>query len=250
MCLILFAVRPNPVFRLVVAANRDEFYGRPASRADYWQDKPGILAGRDLQMGGTWLGLSTSGRFAAVTNFKEVPPEPVPPRSRGDLPADFLAASIGPEDYLLQIESRSTQYRGFNLIIDDGTYTYYYSNRQEGYLKLAPGYYGLSNQLLNCDWPKVSSGQKAMADLVSSQQEDRLLHESLFALLAETGDGTPYSNSFITTAEYGTCASSVLTITQSGSVFFQEQGFTQGGKPDQLSSFRLPAGNGSTDHNR
>ncbi len=194
-------------------------------------------------MGGTWLGLSTSGRFAAVTNFKEVPAEPIPPRSRGDLPTNFLTTTIAPEEYLQEVESESANYRGFNLIIDDGIDTYYYSNRnsdgQTDHRKLAPGFYGLSNQLLNCDWPKVGKGQQALAELVSNHPDLTTLHKNLFSLLTDTGDGSAYSNSFITTAEYGTCASSVLTITHPGEVFFQEQGFTESGQPDQLSSYRL-----------
>jgi uncharacterized protein with NRDE domain len=239
MCLILFAVQPNQNLRLAVAANRDEFYGRPASRAHYWEDFPEVLAGRDLQMNGTWLGVSTKGRFAAVTNFRETPPDPIPPRSRGDLTTDFLTSDLTVEDYVSEIQSRSDEYRGFNLVLDDGSNTYYYSNRAPEMIKLEPGFYGLSNQLLDCDWPKVNKGREKLSQLVSETDDPKRLHSDLFDLLFDKGDDEAFSNSFIATAEYGTCAATVVTITQAGDTRFQEQGFAKHGLREQLKTYRL-----------
>ncbi len=239
MCLILFGVQPNRELRLVVAANRDEFYRRPASSADYWDDHPEVLAGRDLEMNGTWLGISTSGRFAAVTNFRESPPDPIPPRSRGDLTTGFLKSKRSVAEYVSEIQKRSDEYRGFNLVLDDGTHTYYYSNRATGLLKLEPGFYGLSNQLLDCNWPKVSKGREKLLKLTTDIADIDKLHTELFSLLFDRGDDEAFSNSFIATAEYGTCAATVLTITNDGEARFQEQGFSENGQPQQLSDFRL-----------
>lgn len=239
MCLILFGVQPNQNLRLVVAANRDEFYARPTSRADYWDDHPEVLAGRDLQMSGTWLGISKSGRFAAVTNFRETPPDPIPPRSRGDLTTKFLTTDCPVEEYIHEIQGRSDEYRGFNLVLDDGSHTYYYSNRAADMVKLEPGFYGLSNQLLDCNWPKVNRGRGKLSRLVTEFTDIDRLHSELFDLLFDKGDDEAFSNSFIATAEYGTCAATVLTITNDGEARFQEQGFSENGRREQLNSYRL-----------
>lgn len=239
MCLILFAVRPNEKLRLVVAANRDEFYGRPASSADYWKDYPGVLAGRDLEMGGTWLGITNNGRFAAVTNFRETPADPLPPRSRGELTSGFLTTTRPAKNYLEEIQTRANEYRGFNLILDDGEDMYYYSNCADGIRRLEPGFYGLSNQLLDCNWPKVNKGRLKMSQIMHNHPDAETLHSELFQLLFDEGDGEPFSNSFIATAEYGTCAATVLSISTQGETKFQEQGFSNNGKRERLTNYSL-----------
>lgn len=239
MCLILFAVQPTENLRLVVAANRDEFYNRPASSADYWNDHPGVLAGRDLERGGTWLGISIRGRFAAVTNFRETPTEPAPPRSRGELTSGFLTSNSAAKNYLEEVQTRGSEYRGFNLIVDDGTDMYYFSNRADGIRKLEPGFYGLSNQLLDCNWPKVNKGRLKLSQVIHRHADAETLHGELFKLLFDTGDGEAFSNSFIATAEYGTCAATVLSISTQGDAKFQEQGFSNKGKRGQLRSYSI-----------
>tara|TARA_B100001964_G_C14242468_1_gene605742 strand:+ start:762 stop:1493 length:732 start_codon:yes stop_codon:yes gene_type:complete len=239
MCLILFAVQPNEKLRLVIAANRDELYDRPASSAGYWQDSPEVLGGRDLQMGGTWLGISKQGRFAAVTNFRETPADPLPPRSRGELTSKFLTTDLAARDYLEDIRTLEQEYRGFNLILHDGTDMYYYSNRMDSIRILEPGFYGLSNQLLDCDWPKVTEGRLKMSHIVQSHSEVEVLHQELFKVLFDPGDSEPFSNCFIATDEYGTCAATVLSISSGGETNFQEQGFSKNGKREQLSSYSL-----------
>ncbi len=239
MCLILFGVQPTEKLQLVVAANRDEFYGRPASRAGFWDDHPQVLAGRDLQAGGTWLGVNRTGRFAAVTNFRETPADPIPPRSRGDLTSGFLTSEVPAKEYLEEISLRGSEYRGFNLIINDGKDTYYYSNRGPDIMKLEPGFYGLSNQLLDCDWPKVNKGRDNLSRLVDDEIPHDELFNSSFKLLFDTGDDEAFSNSFIATAEYGTCAATVLTLGNNGKIDFQEQGFSHNGQQEALVSYSL-----------
>jgi uncharacterized protein with NRDE domain len=241
MCLILFAVTPNAHHRLVVAANRDEQHSRATAGADFWQDQPDILAGRDLVAGGTWLGVSRTGRFAAVTNFAEVPPEPLPPRSRGELTANFLDSDIACLPYLQAVQEQANQYRGFNLIISDGASVYYYGNREGEIRKLGKGYYGLSNQLLDCHWPKVTSGRHELKQQLASNQYkggDESLTRNLFELLACRGDETPHSARFILGDTYGTSVSTVVEITEN-KIDFEERGFEPSGKQIRQAPFSI-----------
>lgn len=221
MCLILFSLNPNDQFKLVLAANRDEKYDRPSSAADFWDDHPEVLAGRDLSAGGTWLGVTRSGRFAAVTNFREDPPHPIPPRSRGELTANFLIGDDPPHHYLHQVAQMGDEYRGFNLIVGDNNEFCYLSNREGIVRNLSAGYYGLSNQLLDCDWPKVVQGRNRL-DALSPEQMDS---EHLYPLIFDDGDHRAFSQSFIRSERYGTTASTVLCVSQSGQVTFEERTF-------------------------
>jgi uncharacterized protein with NRDE domain len=231
MCLILFAVNPNDRYRLVVAANRDELYERPTVPASFWQNSSGVLAGRDENMGGTWLGISRAGRFAAVTNFREDPPDPLPPRSRGDLPLHFLQGAMSASDYLQSIQDEGNAFRGFNLIVADESATGYYGNRdQSGSPRsLDSGCYGLSNQLLDCDWPKVIDGRTRLGTLVDQAPNE--LVEALFNLLLDEGDEREFSNSFISSEIYGTRAATVAIIEKTGEIYFEERNFGAGGLP-------------------
>jgi uncharacterized protein with NRDE domain len=226
MCLILFAVNPNDQHRLVVAANRDELYARPTTDANYWEDHPDILAGRDEDAGGTWLGVNRQGGFAAVTNFREEPPQPLPPRSRGDLPTRFLKDRPNPADYAKQINEQGHQFKGFNLLIADHTNCYYYGNRAGAPKALSDGYYGLSNQLLDCDWPKVIEGREKLG---ASIQSGDYAPDVLFELLLDHGDKRDFSNSFIAADRYGTRAATVVLIDHDGSVYFEERNFGESG---------------------
>ena len=236
MCLILFGFQPNSHFGLVVAANRDEFYKRPTRVAGFWPEQPDLLAGQDLEMGGTWLGITRGGRFSAVTNFRETPPSPVPPRSRGDLTTNFLLGEMTPTDYLAEIGQRANEYKAFNLLVGDSTGLYYYCNREAVVRQLEAGFYGLSNDLLDCDWPKVRSGRDELASLLDSQHDPA----ALFELLADKGSpDEPWSAKFISSPEYGTCAATVLTVDRSNQVYFQERNFSAGGQPTTDKEFRF-----------
>ena len=235
MCLILLAVRPNERHRLVVAANRDEQYARPSVQAAWWPGHSHILGGRDLEAGGTWLGVTTTGRFAAVTNFREDPPDPLPPRSRGELTANFLKSTETCEPYLMRVHEMADQYRGFNLIVGDGQGLFYYSNREGDTRELQPGFYGLSNQLLDCDWPKVIRGRRQLAKLAGSGFDP----DDLFELLFCKGDGEPFSQSFIATERYGTSASTVVKISSDGDAYFEERNFKPMGEPDRIHRYEF-----------
>ena len=239
MCLILFSI-DGPGHLLTVAANRDEFYSRPTAQAAYWTDHPEILGGRDLSEGGTWMGINRNGRFAAVTNFREPAPDPLPPRSRGDLTREFLVGAMSPQAYLEATDRDADLYRGFNLVIGDSSGFYYYSNRARKVLPLESGTYGLSNQLLNCTWPKVVDGRNRLAELL---RDTNCEADPLFDLIGNAaGTDQPFSAPFISSVEYGTCASTVLSVTKGGEGFFEERSFGVNGKVGDTAkfSFRLP----------
>ena len=129
MCLIVFAWRPDHQQPLLVAANRDEFYARPSLPLGHWDDQPGVYAGRDLQAGGTWLGIDAAGRFAALTNIRD-PGQQEGARSRGELVADYLQGGLTPADYLQQIRARLDSYSGFNLLLGDRQRLYHFNSRE------------------------------------------------------------------------------------------------------------------------
>ena len=246
MCLILFANEVDSRYRLVVAANRDELFARPTASAHEWSATPyleaGVIAGRDISAGGTWLGVNRAGRFAAVTNYREDPPDPLPPRSRGELPTDFLAGHLSRDEYLDALEQRKYDYRGFNLLLADAAGCSYYSNRDREHRHLSRGCYGLSNQLLDCDWPKVIDGRQRLTRLMNDPPED--LTASLFELLLDQGDERPFSNSFINagvygTGVYGTRAATVVVMETDGKVLFTERNFGPGGEELGENSFQF-----------
>ena len=176
MCLILLAwqVRETP---LVVAANRDEFHARPAAPAAFWEDRPEILAGRDLEARGTWMGISRSGRFAAVTNFRGAR-EPRAAESRGALVTGFLESRSTPEAYVAALLPKSDSYGGFNLLASDGTELWWMSNRDSEPRRLEPGIYGLGNALL--DSPDVEPKKRSFEDALATG----VAVEPLFSVLA------------------------------------------------------------------
>src|SRR5918992_4835252 len=222
MCLVLLALGLHPDYQLIVAANRDEFYDRPTAPADFWFDAPSVLAGRDLQAGGTWLGITRGRRFAAVTNYRQGQREPTATRSRGLLVSDFLSGDIGGLDYMERVERDASLYNGFNLIAGDSSELFYYSNREGEVRSLPPGVYGLSNHLLDTPWPKVAATKTAFGAILNDGGAE--LAEDLFRLLSNrnrarddelpsTGVGPEWerllSSAFIVSPDYGTRSSTV-----------------------------------------
>jgi len=235
MCLILFAIAPLDQYQLVVAANRDERYDRPSRPAMFWPENPEILAGKDMSMGGTWMGVTKSGRFAAVTNFRETPDHPIPPLSRGDLTSRFLSGSEPALSYLQQVATRANQYRGFNLVLGDTKAFYYFSNQSSQIIHLEPGYYGLSNQLLNCNWPKVIEGREKLEQAIHQPA----LAGALSRALSDEGDRRAFSNSFIASAEYGTCAQTTVIWEKDGSLRFEERCYAKNGVTQGLQKYEF-----------
>lgn len=244
MCLILLAHDVHPDYRLVLAANRDEFYARPTAPAAPWADAPRVIAGRDLRGGGTWLGVTRSARWAAVTNHRDaVVEEPRPDApSRGQLVSGFLLGDEPPLDYLERLAPRAAEYNGFNLLAGEGAEVGWLANRAEhGPRRLAPGIYGLSNELLDTPWPKVVRGKRELTRLVGAAGSlpvdellDLLLDRTYAADhdLPDTGVAPELeralSAAFITTPRYGTRSSAVLLIDRSGQVTLVERTFHPG----------------------
>ena len=241
MCLILLAYDVHPDYRLILAANRDEFYDRPTLPMAFWEDHPDILAGRDLKGGGTWLGITRSGRIAAITNYREPGgPKPDAP-SRGHLVSDFLSADTPSRDYLEAVSAAGQSYSGFNLIVGDVSGLFYYSNRGAGIHRLDPGWYGLSNHLLNTPWPKVEKGIALLktavlnADTVNIDPIFHLLKNNEIPpddRLPDTGVGMAWerilSPMFIQSPGYGTRSSSVILVARNGRAQVAEQTFEAG----------------------
>lgn len=191
MCLIVFAWKIIPSVPLVAAANRDEYYARPAEPAHWWEHFPNIYAGRDLQGGGTWMGIrrnenQAGGRFAAITNVRA--PQFFKPRdtSRGKLVSDFLESDLSPEAYIASIRKSAHQYNGFNLLVGDTESMIWFSNcgygRDINGKPLKPGIYGLSNALLDDPWPKVVRTRAHFASLLGQQAPK----EAYFEMLSDT----------------------------------------------------------------
>lgn len=252
MCLILLAWKVHPDYPLVFAGNRDEAYERPSADADFWKDAPHIHGGRDLEKGGTWLGLALTGRIAAVTNYRDGPARRPAPRSRGELAAGYLHGTEEPRDYLEKIAPDASLYGGFSLLVGDMARLYNFSNRGNDIVELPPGVHGLSNHLLNTPWPKVTLGKRRVAALLAAGEAELIggLFDALAdrtaapdAELPDTGVGPvrerELSPAFIAGERYGTRASTVLLVDRGGGALFVERRFGAGGAPLGESARRL-----------
>jgi uncharacterized protein with NRDE domain len=254
VCLIVFAQHAHPAYRLLVAANRDEFFDRPTARAAFWPDAPEVLGGRDLDKGGTWLAVASRSRWTAVTNFREgVRPDPAAP-SRGQLTRDFLLSEDSPGSYAMRVCAAGERFAGFNLLIGDAEAAYYVTNRSAVAQAIEPGVHGLSNHLLDSAWPKVQRSRDRVSHLLermpgvrskSATAEDMLLG-GLFEMLADrtqwpdhelpsTGVSLEWervlSANFVATEKgYGTRTSTVALLRSDGSLYFEERTFGPAGQ--------------------
>ena len=245
MCLILFGYRTSPDYPLIVAANRDEFHGRASAVANFWSDHPHVMAGRDLVAGGTWLGCTTGGRFAALTNFSG--PDDVPATvSRGLLVQDFLTGTDSALHYGHHIHG--PDYAGFNLLLFDGQDMVYTSNKGTTDT-LAPGFYGLSNAELGAQWPKCIHGAQGLQQITASAFTDAdligLLHDSDIPAddeLPHRGRPVEFERrvapSFIIGEEYGTRASTAVILGRD-TLQFTEQSYAPLGASAGLVDYEL-----------
>jgi uncharacterized protein with NRDE domain len=233
MCLVLLVWRMHPQYPLIVAANRDEFHARPAARAGWWPDHPQILAGRDLQAAGTWLGLTRSGRFAALTNYRDPEPRRAAAPSRGALVADMLMAGGSVAEGLAYLRDVGDEYNAFNLIFSDGERLGVFESALRTGRELGPGVYGLSNHLLDTPWPKVQDGKSRLESALSAMTDTA----PLLALLRDdrpasderlpaTGISLEWerllSSAFVRAPDYGTRCSTIIRIERPGRVHFDE----------------------------
>jgi len=235
MCLIFISVNQHPNYKLIVAANRDEFYSRKTAPAAFWKDQPTILGGRDLEAHGTWMAMTKTGRISMVTNYRD--PHNINPKapSRGQLVSDYLVGEMDPHLYLKQVEQVGKTYNGFNLIAGSGSDLYYYSNYSGSPEKIGQGIHGLSNHFLETPWPKVVRGKEKWKTLLA---QPMLKPAELFGFLMdeqrapdeklpETGIGLEreraLSSMFIKTNGYGTRCSTVILIDHRNRVEFSER---------------------------
>lgn len=238
MCLMLFAYDYHPQYKLVMAQNRDEYLDRPTLPAEFWLESPEILAGKDLRQGGTWMGLTKNGRFAALTNYRDpLHTYPLAP-SRGHLVHQYLESDLAPERYLENLCSGETEYNGFNLLVGTFDALHYFSNREKLIRKVDQGIHGLSNSLMNVPWPKVSKGVAALTDCL---QHDYIDAKQLFAIMADkeqpndhelpqTGVSLEWERMlapiYVESEGYGTKTTTVVLVDRNNYVQFWERSFT------------------------
>jgi uncharacterized protein with NRDE domain len=240
MCLILFAHRAHADYRLVVAANRDEWFERATAPAAFWPDATDVLAGRDLAARGTWLGVTRTGRFAALTNFRDPASHRPDAPSRGALVSAFLTARVAPGEYLESLRPDAARYNGFSLLVGDTNALFYFSNREGEARELAPGVYGLSNHLLDVPWPKVRTGKARLGERLNGHVSAASLLEFLDDTgeaseteLPHTGVGVERERQLsplrIRAGGYGTRSSTALLVSSRGEVSFVERSFDASG---------------------
>lgn len=238
MCLVLLSFKNHPQYRLVLTGNRDEFYDRPTAPADFWEDDPNVLAGRDLKEGGTWMGVTRTGRIAVLTNFRDPSHRKSDAPSRGHVVSDFLKSREKPLKYVQRLTARAHRYNDFNLLLGDRNQIYFMSNRDGTWRSLTAGIYGLSNHLLDTPWPKVKCGRDAFMRILS--QEHQFASDAIFEILADrrqpddrllpdTGIGIEWERIlapiFVASSDYGTRSSVILLIDFEDNVILMERSY-------------------------
>lgn len=250
MCVLAFAWRMHERFPVVMAGNRDEFHDRPSAPADWWEDQPDLLAGRDLREGGTWMGLTRRGRFAVVTNIREQADlGDARFRSRGGLVTDFLTSTLSPDAWVADVDIR--EYRGFNLVFGDLHQAFYLSNRDVSLAAIKPGIYGLSNHLLDTPWPKLVKTRDGLDRCLDGETPNV---NGMFRVLADQqraddaslpATGVPLewerqlSSVFIVHPVYGTRASTVMMVDHAGEAYLEERGFEASGEIQESRRFEF-----------
>ena len=246
MCLLIFAHQVDPRYPLVLAANRDEFHARPTAPSTFWPEYSQLLAGRDLEQGGTWMGITRQGRFAAITNYRDPARTTPAPRSRGELPLAYLTGEEDPRVFLQGLVDSAADYAGFNLLVGTLDKLWYLTNSTAAKgcapVPLKPGVYGLSNAQLDTPWPKVELGKRSLEALLQGEALD---HDTLAGVVGnrdladqgalqrqglDQGMDQILSAQFITTGSYGTRSSTTLWADQTGGVHWRECSFNSDGE--------------------
>lgn len=235
MCLIVFAYKHHPEYPLILAGNRDEFYGREAQQAHFWDTDPAMLAGKDLRAGGTWLGVSKKGEFGAITNYRDLNDPRAGERSRGEIIPKFLTTVKAPDQKIRQLRKQNHHYAGFNFLAGDVDQLFYLNNINGNIQSVTPGIHGISNAFLDTLWPKVETARSEFQKAISSSTIDK---EKIFNFLNDSKsypeDSLPdtglspekekaVSPIFIETEGYGTRCSTLLTIDNDGRIHFTEK---------------------------
>lgn len=233
MCLILISYQMHEQRPLVIAANRDEYFSRPTQPAAYWSDHSQIYAGRDLEGGGTWLGVTRQGRFAVVSNWTEATSTSQASRSRGDLVRHFLTGSQSSAQFIADV--RWNEYQGVNLLAYDGTDLLYTNNRTHDIENLAPGFYGMTNAHLWSADMRSLYGLRLFEQYAERGSCDDLIQMLHYSSIQEH-DLSPeieHSPCFIYGEFYGTRASTAV-IYEADQIQFDEQSYHAFGTPTGL----------------
>jgi len=253
MCLITFSWQEHPQYPLILVANRDEFFTRPATSLHRWNN--GIYAGKDLKGGGTWMGVHPNGRFAALTNYRDLKHLKEKPISRGKLVLDFLESRLSPQEYLEAVQSRQHQFDGFNLIVADLEEMWYLSNYGKGAKQVSPGLHGLSNAFMDDPWKKVEDSKQQLSKLMSreeinlkslakvnmSTEEEQVenLPQTGLPIEIEKAVSAPFIKPI---NQYGTVNISVLIWKEDGEVsFLEKRVIKDGGFEDTVVHFSINA---------
>lgn len=237
MCIYFVAYRVVPEYPVIIAANRDELFSRPSKSVEWWPPEAKILAGRDMEQGGTWFGINKKGFWAGLTNFRDPQAFCKERLSRGEIVAEFLRQKAGEVDYLKTLDKKSEQYNSFNLLLGSVKSFYYYSNREKKIRSLKPGVYGLCNHLLDTPWPKIERGKRRFIEALTlksrphmSQAFSELLLDSVMPndeLLPNTGVSLEWerilSSIFVDSPDYGTRAMTLLWMSEKGEVWLEEK---------------------------
>ncbi|PIE75310.1 MAG: hypothetical protein CSA18_00400 [Deltaproteobacteria bacterium] len=237
MCLIIFLFNENQHYPLIIAANRDEFYNRETKSADIWGKDNSIIAGRDLQSLGTWMGINkNSGRFAAITNYRDPSMIKTEVKSRGVIVSSYLESELGDEEFIYRLKKEKDNYNGFNFIFGDLYKIYHYSNISDEITIVNPGIHGVSNHLLDSPWPKLLKAKKRLSETFKS---DEIINSSFDVLkdstafhdseLPETGMDIKWerilSPIFVKSEIYGTRSSTIILFCKNGDILFIERAF-------------------------
>ena len=245
MCLIALAFGMSPGMPLAVAANRDEFHARPTLAADFWPDHPHVLAGRDMEAGGTWMGVTKTGRFAALTNFAALRQEGR--RSRGVLVGEFLINSMSALDYANCV--RGDDFAGFNLILFDGQALVHLANDGSGPRELEPGVHGVSNAALDASWPKMQASNALLHDAIMAGKDEDHLISGMRDNTPPSDDQLPRgdapielrrrtSSCFVLGEDYGTRSTAIVFL-RAKHLQFIEQGYGPDGAPEERREFSI-----------
>lgn len=241
MCLLVFAHRAHPRYPLILASNRDEFYDRPTRPARFWDDRPDLLAGKDLKAGGTWMGITRGHRFAALTNFRDMATIKTDAPSRGHIVTDFLTSGKPALQFLQEFQNSAHRYNGFNLLLGSTKKLFYFNNINNKIREVEPGYYALSNAFLDSNWPKTNV---ALKEFKESLQDDRPPNQNDLFRILQNRDRYPLdqlpttglppeiehavSSIFITSENYGTRCSTVVLSSGNSGVTFTERTYQPG----------------------
>ncbi len=256
MCLIALAWRAHPACRLIVAANRDEYFGRPSAPAGFWDDHRSVLAGRDLEAGGPWLGITLEGKFAALTNYRNPADRKTGVPSRGALVSDFLTGKARPSEYVKEVEREAAKYNGFSLLVGDADSLWFVSNRGGGAMRVAPGVHALSNHLLDTPWPKVEKAKARLTAQLTKAFDAGAAFELLSDIERAPSPDLPSPGvspeleerlsaiRILAAGGYGTRCSTVLCLGAEGRVEFHERSYREDGGVSGTVSYRLSLSGG------